>query len=185
MIEITFVRHSEVEEGYIGKYNGHIDIGLSKKGLEDARELAKRIESNSYDIIYTSDLKRVKQTLQLLHRREKVIISSDLREKSWGKHEGMSFEEIEKSGIKYTTFLEWIDALDGEDMLSYRQRVLDYFYTTILRSDAKKILIVTHAGVIRTIVASCKGIALEESFSIKLDYSDTLILKCKEETLHK
>jgi alpha-ribazole phosphatase/probable phosphoglycerate mutase len=180
MIEITFVRHCEVEEAYKGKYNGHIDIGLSKKGFEDACDLAKKIENNSYDIIYSSDLKRVKETLQLLQRTERVVESSNLREKSWGKHEGMSFEEIVASGIKYTTFLEWIEALDGERVESYTKRVLTYFYKTILQSDVKRVLIVTHAGVIRTIVASCKGFNLEESFSISLNYGDVIKLQCKK-----
>ena len=180
MVEVTFVRHCEVEEAYKGKYNGHIDIGLSKKGFADAKKIAQTLQKEQYDLIYASDLLRVQQTLNTLQRREKVVVTSALREKSWGKHEGMSFDEIVATGIQYTTFTKWLEDLDGEGVEEYTQRVLRYFYDTILQSRVKKILIITHAGVIRTIVASCKGLSLQESFTLPLSYGEIVKLECKK-----
>jgi len=173
-MKITFVRHTEVEESFVGKYNGHNDISLSAKGIEDAKELGEKLQNSSFDLVYASDLKRVQQTLFYLNREEKIITTSMLREKSWGKHEGMSFEEIVASGIEYENFSQWLEALDGERVEEYLERLKEYFYGTILTKDTQNVLIVTHSGVIKSVVGFCRGLGVEDSFAIKLAYGEVV-----------
>ncbi len=176
-MKIYFVRHAEVSKEYIGKYNGHIDIPISKNGKQQAKELGKKLSPIHFDRIYCSDLIRAKQTLDNFGLNQEVIYSKKLREKSWGKHEGMSFEEIEKSGIKYENFKQWISALDGEGIESYTHSLEKYFKEIILQDKSENILIVTHAGVIRTLLSVIQKIPLEESFKTKLSYSSYIVLK--------
>lgn len=174
-MRVTFVRHTEVEEKYQNCYNGHIDISLSKKGLIDAKVLGKELADKRFDLIYCSDLKRAKETLHALSRKEPVIYSANLREKSWGRHEGMSFEQIvEKEHIEYENFLQWVDALDGDSYETFIARVKEFFFKVLLLSKAKDILVVTHAGVIRAFISIIENKTLEEAFTTELPYGSSI-----------
>ena len=182
---VTLVRHSQVIHPYQNRYNGHIDIPLSEKGVTDAKVLAKRLSSLHFDKVYSSDLLRARQTLDAFKVQQEVIYTQKLREKSWGRHEGKSFEEIREEGIEYIDFEQWIEALDGEDFHLYTQKIQNYFYETLFTQELDSILIVTHAGVIRTLLSIIKKISLEEAFSIPLPYSsfitlDTQTMQLKE-----
>ena len=174
---LTLVRHGEVIEPYQGKYNGHIDIGLSKNGTKQAKKVAKQLSSIKFDKIYCSDLRRAKETLSTFKYAQEVIYTPRLREKSWGRHEGKSFEEIEADGLKYENFLQWVNALDGENMQEYIESIDNYFKETIFKQNAQNILIVTHAGVIKTLLHLTRNISLEEAFSTPLPYSSYIKLE--------
>jgi len=174
---LTLVRHAEVIEPYQGKYNGHIDIGLSQRGYGQVKVLKEQLSSIKFDKIYCSDLRRAKETLTTLELAQKVIFTPRLREKSWGRHEGKSFAQIEAEGLKYENFSQWIDALDGEDMQEYIERIDNYFKEIIFKQNAQNILIVTHSGVIKTLLHLKKNISLEEAFSTHLPYSSFITLE--------
>ena len=172
-MKLTLLRHFEVIEEYQGKYNGHIDIPLSAKGIEEAKKLASTLHNKHFDAIYCSDLQRAKQTLQQLNLNAPTTFTPLLREKSWGKHEGMSFEQIEASGITYTTFEEWIAKLDGESYEAFFKRIT-FFLNQLHNQKDNNILLVTHSGVIKTILAIINNLSLQESFSLPVGYGDLL-----------
>ncbi len=170
-MKLVLIRHSEVIEKYQGKYNGHIDIPLSQQGLEDAKALGKTLDAYNFDAIYCSDLLRCRQTLEQLNLSSQTTFTEQLREKSWGKHEGKSFEELEANGLQYTTFSEWIDQLDGESIEQFTKRIQTFFFENLQKKPFDTVLIVTHSGVIKTLLGLTKNLDLEESFSILLPYS--------------
>ena len=176
---ITFVRHAEVIEEYLGKYNGHIDIELSQNGHMQAKELAKKLKKQNYDLVYCSDLLRAKETLLHLKVDCEVIYSQELREKSWGIHEGKSYDEIAATGLKYENFEQWISDLDGESVAEFTSRV-NNAYKNILNNDAQKVLVMTHSGFIKTLMSKLKRIPLEDSFATKLPYCGMISIDTKK-----
>jgi broad specificity phosphatase PhoE len=170
-MKITLIRHGEVELPYIGKYNGHNDIGLSQKGKKEAQKLAELFTCKAFDLVYCSDLRRAKETLMPFSQAKSALYTPKLREKSWGKHEGMSFDEITAQGIVYKNFSQWIEALDGENYKEYMQRVKKFFFVELAAQKADNVLVVTHAGVIRVLMAIVQTIPLEETFRIALPYA--------------
>lgn len=175
-MKITLVRHAEVIEEYQGKYNGHIDIPLSQNGKLQAKKLAFKLKDEKFDKIYCSDLIRARETLNAFKYATKPIFSEKLREKSWGIHEGKSFDEIQKMGIKYENFEQWISDLDGESTQAYTKQVKQYFYTTILAQKSPNILIVTHSGFIKTLLSIVKNSHIKETFEVQLPYGSYIIL---------
>ncbi|EQB39112.1 hypothetical protein M947_08095 [Sulfurimonas hongkongensis] len=167
---ITLVRHAEVEEKYIGCYNGHIDIGLSSKGYADAKELEKHFKASEFDAIYCSDLKRAKETLKEFIKGDNAIYTKELREKSWGEYEGMSFDEI-STNLKYINFKQWTDALGGEPIEEFISRVEKFFFEYLPALKKENVLVVTHSGVIKTFLHLLKGISLEEAFCLCVPYA--------------
>lgn len=175
-MKITLVRHAEVIKEYQGKYNGHIDIPISKGGEREAIKLANSLKNEKFDKIYCSDLLRAKQTLKAFDLGIEPIYSSKLREKSWGVHEGKSFDEIQTEGIEYIDFEQWISALDGEDIQDYKNKIQNYFFQTIFEQKEENILIVTHAGAIRTLLSIIKHIPYEDIFQIRIPYLSCVVL---------
>ncbi len=157
---VRFVRHGEVEEAFQHRYNGWNDITLSPKGFEQIRSVAKQISHSP--LLYCSDIRRCKETASFF-KAEKTVFSELIREKSWGKHEGMSFEEIEASGIAYHTFDQFIRELDGETPEQFSERVL-HFWSEVKDTIPHNTTILTHGGVIYTILARENEISLEESY---------------------
>jgi alpha-ribazole phosphatase/probable phosphoglycerate mutase len=182
-VKITLIRHGEVEEAYKNCYNGHNNIGLSRKGKEDALALAKRFENEEFDLLYCSDLLRAKETLKPFKQAKDAIYTEALREKSWGRHEGMSFDAIIAEGsLKYENFKQWIEVLDGEDYRAYIARVEEFFLKTLPSRKAESVLVITHAGVIRTLFSIVKNISLEDAFAIELPYGSAVVFDTKKQT---
>jgi len=180
----TIIRHAQVETKYLGCYNGHLDIGLSKQGCIDAKELGNNFKASNFDDIYCSDLVRAKHTLDAFISSSRVIYTKKLREKSWGKHEGLSFDEIcANDSLKYENFEQWITALDGEPIEDFKTTVEKFFFTTLASTKNKNILVVTHSGVIKTFIALVKNISLEEAFSYSIPYSSHLVYNTKNKKL--
>ncbi len=175
-MKITLLRHAEVQEEYLGKYNGHNDISLSQNGRLQAKKLSVEFKAKNFDKIYCSDLRRTKETLELLELPQQVVYSEKLREKSWGIHEGKSFDEIQEMGVKYENFEQYIDALDGENMQEYILKIESYFKEVIFKQDAENILVVTHSGVIKVLLSILNKTSLEEAFGISLPYASFKIL---------
>ena len=84
-------------------------------------------------------------------------------------------EIIAEGEIEYVDFVSWINALDGEDYELYVQRVREFFLEYLISQDVAKVLVVTHAGVIRVLMAIVQKISLEKAFSIDVPYSAYLI----------
>lgn len=170
-MNLTIIRHASVEEKYLGCYNGHIDIGLSQQGILDAKGLKKQINPNDYDAVYCSNLKRAIQTADALELKD-IIYTDALREKSWGEHEGKSFDEI---GIEYENFTQYIDALGGESVEDFVRRVKSFLYSVPPhkrwnKSSISNILIITHSGVIKTLLSFHENISLEDAFNKNIPY---------------
>jgi broad specificity phosphatase PhoE len=185
-MRVTLVRHAEVQERYKNCYNGHNDIGLSENGEAQAKELAKELDEMEFDAVFCSDLRRARESIKHSLHVENAIFTQRLREKSWGKHEGLSFDEIIAQGeIEYKEFLQWIEALDGEAHEEYTKRVKEFFLEFLPSLKKENILVVTHAGVIRVLMSIVKKISLEEAFSISVKNASLTVVDFKEKSFTK
>ncbi len=174
---ITLVRHAEVEERYVSCYNGHIDIALSPKGHQQAATLAKHFKNSHFDAVYCSDLMRTRDTLSPITLSVTPNFTNQLREKSWGRHEGKTFDEIKMMESQgYESFDQWLALLDGEAMPSYIKRIEHFFKIFLPAQGFDNILIVTHAGVIRGLMSILRKISIEEAFGIQFGYANYVIL---------
>jgi alpha-ribazole phosphatase len=178
---LTLVRHGEVDAAALNCYNGHNDIGLSETGRAQAEALARRFADARFDAVYCSDLRRATESLVPLLRSSGTLpvplYTSALREKSWGRHEGKTFDEIvNEEGIPYESFDRWIDALDGEPKDAYAERIRRFFLEELAAKPYERVFVMTHAGVIRTLMHLLQGISLEDAFSVSFPYGAYTIL---------
>ncbi len=168
-MKITLLRHCAVAPAYDGCYNGHIDISLSKQGYSHAKQLSLELQHHNFDAIFCSDLRRAKETLGALNISLKPQYSSLLKEKSWGRHEGLSFEKINET-ILYENFAQWLEALDGERIGEFEKRIKHFFFELLPQHKTNHALIITHAGVIKTLMTLTNNISLQEAFAVPFPY---------------
>ena len=169
---ITLVRHGEIDNNYLGCYNGHIDIALSERGQKEASSVAKQFEHSTFNAVFCSDLIRTRETLHPFSLNVEPTFTNQLREKSWGSHEGMTFDAIVKrDSLTYDHFEQWINALDGEPYTAYVERIHQFFLEFLPSQPYDSVLVMTHAGVIRVLYAIILKLNLEEAFSIPFPYA--------------
>ena len=171
-MKLTLIRHCEVEEKYLGCYNGHIDISLSDKGYIQAKELAEKLKDENYDAVYCSDLLRAKESLKYFKNLNNTVYTDQLREKSWGDDEGKTYDQIcKEKSITYESFEQLVNELGGESTKDFTSRVDQFFFKYLKNQRYKNVAIMTHSGVIKTFYSLYNCTSLEEAFSQKVDYA--------------
>lgn len=107
MPRLVLLRHGQSVWNMEGRFTGWMDVDLSQEGIEQARRAGRllRCSGCSFDVSYTSLLKRAIRTLWLVQEEMNlmwmpIIPCWQLNERCYGALEGESKEETEK---KYGT----------------------------------------------------------------------------------
>lgn len=174
MATITFLRHAPLALKNQKCYNGHIDLEIDTS-LVDYKKI-ESLQKQKYDLVYSSDLKRCTQTLDLL--KLSYIKDERLREiKFKDEFEGKSFDEISKMPIydeRYLSSFEvWHEFIALESIEKYKQRVKNFLATLPKNKD---ILVCSHGGTIKLIHSLLTNIKYEES-SYSISYLESLEIK--------
>jgi len=150
-IPFWYLRHGETDWNRQGLSQGNVDIPLNELGLTQAREAAVRLKGRGITSIVASPLSRARVTAEIVAEALglDVIIEPDLREVSWGVHEGKPLAEW---------FPAWIagDATPegAESFATLRHRVVNGLNRAV--GQPPTVLIVAHGGVFRAIRAAMK-----------------------------
>jgi len=145
MTRIGFIRHGSTAWNKAGRAQGHTNIPLDDEGFEQAEKLAERLSKEKWDVIYSSDLTRARQTAETV--REKlgdipIYFDERLREAGGGLMEGTTeSERIEKWGSDWRK----ID-LKNESKESVEARGLPAIEEMLKKHPGQNILIVSHGA---------------------------------------
>ena len=98
MNKILLIRHGETAWNAERRLQGYLDIPLNDEGERQARLLAEALESESIDVVVSSDLHRARQTAQAVATLRGMPLHVDpaLRERCYGGFEGLLYSEIEQ-----------------------------------------------------------------------------------------
>jgi 2,3-bisphosphoglycerate-dependent phosphoglycerate mutase len=103
MSNLVLLRHGQSEWNKLGKFTGWIDVDLSPEGCKEARSAGDRLreEGMTFDLVYTSVLKRAIRTTWLtLEGMDLMYLpihnSWRLNERHYGALQGLSKEEMTK-----------------------------------------------------------------------------------------
>jgi alpha-ribazole phosphatase len=100
-----------------------------------------------------------------------------LQELDFGEWEGKTWDTVDQIALQC-----WMDDYvnvcvpGGESMVQMRDRVME-FWNELLSKSPARVGLVTHAGVIRLLLASIKDIALTNVFDIKINYGEVILVK--------
>ncbi|AZN41034.1 histidine phosphatase family protein [Paenibacillus albus] len=95
MTTIAFVRHGITDWNYERRAQGQSDIPLNGEGRQQAITLAVRMQTEKWDLIFSSDLSRAKETADIVADMLEMSVVTDqrLREMHKGETEGTTLEE--------------------------------------------------------------------------------------------
>ena len=108
MYKLVLLRHGESVWNKENRFTGWIDVGLSDKGVEEAKEAGRVLleEGFVFDVAYTSVLKRAIKTLWLAQEEMDLMWipvhhSWRLNERHYGGLQGLNkTETVEKHGME-------------------------------------------------------------------------------------
>jgi len=176
MSELLFLRHAETDMA--GAFCGHSDPELNARGRAQVGELINRLRTEEIGLVYTSDLRRAHTTGMAIAEAFGVgcHVRSALREIDFGQWEGTTWEEIERRDDAYSR--RWLaeyprlPAPDGESFPGFEQRVLDEVKFLSLEAAAADccIAVVTHAGVLRTVLCALHGCSEDNAWEQTRSY---------------
>ena len=153
MLNIYITRHGQDEDNARSILNGQRDMPLTEKGIEQANEVAYRIQKTGlhFDQIYASPLQRAYKTAEIIAETLNIGTPKKiaaLMERNFGEMSGKPIAQIEelcapnilKTGM-ITYFLEPKDGETFRQLLERAKRVLELVEK---QHQSGNILIVTH-----------------------------------------
>lgn len=144
-MKITLIRHAESTYNQKKLLQGQIDCELSEKGLKDTKEKSKNFPTD-FNICYCSPLKRTIQTAEILVPNLNVIYDERLIERGLGDWENMPNTDEKQFLLKNKTVPP-----NGETFEALDNRISEFLEVLKTKYQDKKILVVTHGGVIYAI----------------------------------
>lgn len=156
MVEkIYLIRHGESTSDVKEKYDGDYDDSLTKKGKQEAVEIAEKLLPESIQVIYSSAKIRARETAEIVgnHLKCKTIIAEKMNEQDiYGAYQELGISQPEEEYRKLGELLVNRDnTVEGvETYEHFKNRIVDSFLE-MLKSDYQSIAIITHGGPIRCI----------------------------------
>ncbi len=103
-MKVYIFRHGETEWTVSGRHTGWTDIELSPNGEQEARCLGKSLKGMKFDHVFSSPLKRAKESCILAGFGKEMQLDPALLEWNYGGYEGLTTTEIHKNAPGWTIF---------------------------------------------------------------------------------
>jgi len=171
--QIGLLQHGAVEAGEV--FCGDLDSPLNDQGW---KQLKQKFGSNKpdWDAVLTSPKVRCGAFAEWFAQQYDLPLVSDarLQEISFGQWEGRTPEQVLQTDPDQLA-LWWSNPSrcmppDGEDFPNFRARVLEAWDEVVREYRGGRVLLVTHAGVIRVILAHVLQIPDERLLAINIEY---------------
>jgi broad specificity phosphatase PhoE len=143
---IFLARHGETDWNAQERWQGHADTPLNERGREQSRALAARLAGVPFEAVYSSDLRRARETAEIVSADRELPIGVEpaLREIDVGSWQGLTNAEVLER-------FPGVDRPDGETFEAFRERVLGALQAICSRHDGGNVLVVAHGGCVRTL----------------------------------
>ncbi|MFH7000972.1 2,3-bisphosphoglycerate-dependent phosphoglycerate mutase [Flavobacterium bizetiae] len=161
MAQLIFVRHGQSLYNLENRFTGILDVALTEIGKAQAKLAGDKLTGYTFDIAYTSMLKRAQESLQIILSEMKLHISivkdKAFNERMYGTLQGLNkAETAQKYGLAQVEI--WRRSYDvcppgGESLLDIYNRVVPY-YKAQIEPELKKgqnVLIVAHGNSLRSL----------------------------------
>ncbi len=174
MTHLTVVRHGQTGWNAEGRIQGHTDTELSADGRRQAHEAAIALAGTTFDQIYSSDLRRARETAQPLASRQNLPIHEEagLREWHMGQYEGLTYQQAkELAGSDYGRFRSFEPGYavpGGEAYADFHQRVLATVSTIVHRHPGQRVAIFTHGGAVLALLRHLARLPLDAAALYKI-----------------
>ncbi len=184
---IYFVRHGSTDwnDNLDGNGNkdpkcqGRSDIPLNEKGIKQAEETAKFLQTKNFSKVICSPLLRARQTCEIIYHGDKPIQFDDrVIERDFGEFEGLTRSQFDFNGFWNSKSKQ--KYAKAESIEEVEKRVFDLLeeLKNDLNSDT---LIVSHGGVGLILASYFKGVPADGDYlKFEIPNGKPLILSFKD-----
>jgi 2,3-bisphosphoglycerate-dependent phosphoglycerate mutase len=171
---LVLVRHGQSEWNLKNLFTGWRDVDLTEKGVTEAREAGRKLKSQglTFDVAYTSALKRAQRTLDLMLEEMgqtiPVIKDLALNERDYGDLSGLNKDDARKKWGEEQVHI-WRRSYDiappgGESLKDTLARTLPYYVTEILPRvlRGERVLVAAHGNSLRALVMVLEKLSPEQ-----------------------
>jgi len=179
MPQMVLIRHGESQWNLENRFTGWIDVPLSPKGEQEAREAGQKIQAIRFDEAFTSVLTRAKETLRIVLEvidQTNIPVEEDqaLNERMYGDLQGLNkAETAQKYGEQQVKV--WRRSYDvrppgGESLKDTAERVLPYYLKRIEPEvlAGRTLLIVAHGNSLRALLMHLNQLSKEEVLELNI-----------------
>ena len=170
-MEIYLVRHTETVCG-LGVCYGQTDVKLKEPYLEQFSAIKKDLPQNA--ICYSSPSQRCLLLAEYLADNH-VTVDNRLMEMNFGAWELVKWDAIPEEELN-----PWMNDFvnekvpQGESFIDLYKRIEDFIENLLLQKNENPIVIVTHAGVIRSLLCKFSDLPLKDAFKNKVAFGEVL-----------
>ena len=163
---LCIVRHGETAWNAEHRVQGQLDVPLNAIGHAQAVAAARVLAREKFDVIYSSDLSRARQTAQptasLLSMQ--VVLEKDLRERHYGIFERLTYAEVK---VRYPEDYARFEAREpdyafrtGESLKDFSIRSITIISSIAERHKGQSIAVFTHGGILDKLYRHITGLPL-------------------------
>lgn len=166
MKRMLLVRHGETAWNAAKVLQGQADIQLSPRGGEQALALAPILARWAPQEAWVSDLKRARQTAELLGWPH-ATLDPRWREADLGEWTSRRVQDLTaEDAVRYQRWRDGSEAPPGgESMSAFRERIGAALEA--LRDRSGDVLVVTHGGVIRAALGIALGLSADRIVAVE------------------
>lgn len=163
------------------------DPPLSRRGITQARATAERLWDRPLAAVYSSPLRRARETADWLARPHALHVVRDprLRERiNWGDLPGQSFDEFIALWERCTREREYVPPV-GDSAQAAGQRVESFVRERAERHPGGEIAAVLHGGVLTDFLLNvCDGAELNRLHADFVEQQSLLVPECSITVVH-
>jgi alpha-ribazole phosphatase len=163
-MRLLLVRHGETAWNAAARLQGQSDLPLSACGQRQAVALAHTIATESVQAVYSSDLRRARQTAHRIATTLALPVQhqASWREMAFGRWEGLTWAEIQQRDP--AALAAWqADPLhvappEGETLAQVQGRVQEAFSGLVAAHQGHTVVVVSHGGPLRLLLCLTLGL---------------------------
>ena len=180
MKHLLLIRHAETDMA--SRFCGHSDPELNQRGRQQLAGVVDRLSEYAIRRIYTSDLRRARQTAEAIatHFGVGFEVRPGLREIHFGQWEGLSWSEIEaRDPVLAKIWAEQYPnstAPGGESLQQFDRRVRAESAFLFAVARECPVAVVAHAGFMRVLLTNFYGVLEEEAWKLTKEYGSVVAL---------
>lgn len=162
---LVLVRHGQSEWNLKNLFTGWRDVDLTDQGIAEAKEAGRKLKAEglTFDIAFTSALKRAQRTLDILLAEMgqsgiPVVRDQALNERDYGDLSGLNKDDARKKWGEEQVHI-WRRSYDiappgGESLRDTLARTLPYYVQEILPCvlQGKRTMVAAHGNSLRALV---------------------------------
>jgi len=179
MPTVVLLRHGESQWNLENRFTGWIDVPLSEKGVQEAKDAGEKLKGYTFDHAFTSVLKRANDTLNIvldIIGQKNIPIDYDqaLNERHYGDLQGLNKAETAKkygdAQVKLWRRSFDVQPPNGESLKNTLERVLPYWDAKILPCIKKgeRLIIAAHGNSLRSLVMHLDNLTREAVLELNI-----------------